>query len=130
MDIIFSSLCLKINVFVIFIIKKNQFRAIADIDTLKTAENGKLVTDLIREEIGKLGENITISRAQLILAPSDVQLFGYAHPKRLFQFSTEFTCRLKLFFYRYIAGQFHWSIVFVKKVQTQYAWEDMYPLLA
>lgn len=35
------------------------------------------------EAIGKLGENITLSRAQLILAPSDVQLFGYAHPKGL-----------------------------------------------
>ncbi|VDK72404.1 unnamed protein product [Litomosoides sigmodontis] len=52
-----------------------------NIDSLKTAENDKPVKDLITEAIGKLGENITLSRAQLILTPPDIQLFGYAHPK-------------------------------------------------
>ncbi|EFO24211.1 elongation factor TS family protein [Loa loa] len=53
----------------------------SSINSLKTSESGELVRDLITEVIGKLGENITLSRAQLILAPPDVQLFGYAHPK-------------------------------------------------
>ncbi|KAL3985850.1 Elongation factor TS family protein [Acanthocheilonema viteae] len=60
----------------------------SSINSLKTSENGKLVKDLITEAIGKLGENITLSRAQLILAPSDIQLFGYAHPKE----GTEAVC--------------------------------------
>nr|CDP98656.1 BMA-TSFM-1, isoform a [Brugia malayi] len=53
----------------------------ADRDGTSTHENGMLVKDLITEAIGRLGENITLSRAQLILAPPNVQLFGYAHPK-------------------------------------------------
>ncbi|VDO38688.1 Uncharacterized protein BM_BM4414 [Brugia malayi] len=53
----------------------------SNINSLKTSENGMLVKDLITEAIGRLGENITLSRAQLILAPPNVQLFGYAHPK-------------------------------------------------
>ncbi|VDK78678.1 unnamed protein product [Onchocerca ochengi] len=53
----------------------------SNIDSLKTSENGNPVKHLITKAVGKLGENITLSRAQLILAPPDVQLFGYAHPK-------------------------------------------------
>ncbi|VDN94189.1 unnamed protein product [Brugia pahangi] len=53
----------------------------SNINSLKTSENGMLVKDLITEAIGRLGENIILSRAQLILAPPNVQLFGYAHPK-------------------------------------------------
>ncbi|CAG9535667.1 unnamed protein product [Cercopithifilaria johnstoni] len=60
----------------------------SNINSLKTSENGKLVKDLITEAIGKLGENISLSRAQLILAPPDIQLFGYAHPKE----GTEAVC--------------------------------------
>uniref|UniRef100_A0A0R3S6B4 Elongation factor Ts, mitochondrial n=1 Tax=Elaeophora elaphi TaxID=1147741 RepID=A0A0R3S6B4_9BILA len=53
----------------------------SSIDCLKTSESGKLVKDLITEAVGKLGENITLSRALLILASSDIRLFAYAHPK-------------------------------------------------
>uniref|UniRef100_A0A915PQ39 Elongation factor Ts, mitochondrial n=1 Tax=Setaria digitata TaxID=48799 RepID=A0A915PQ39_9BILA len=49
--------------------------------SLKTIGSDKLVKDLIAEAVGKLGENITLSRAQLVIAQPDVQIFGYAHPK-------------------------------------------------
>ncbi|MCP9264630.1 EF-TsMt [Dirofilaria immitis] len=68
----------------------------SNINSLKTSDD-KLVKDLVTEAVGKLGENITLSRAQIILAPPDVQLLA-TH--------------------------------ILKKAPTQYAWEDMYRLLA
>ncbi|VDN25914.1 unnamed protein product [Gongylonema pulchrum] len=53
----------------------------AEIADLRSTRNDKSVKDLISEAVGKLGENITISKAQLLAAQPDVQLFGYAHPR-------------------------------------------------
>ncbi|KAH7716933.1 Elongation factor TS family protein [Aphelenchoides avenae] len=55
---------------------------IADVDTASTkTRKGRTVAEAVAMTVGKLGENITIGRAQLILPKQGVKLFGQAHPQ-------------------------------------------------
>ncbi|VDN03037.1 unnamed protein product [Thelazia callipaeda] len=56
-------------------------RAFSYMDSLRTSENCKSIKELIIEAISKLGENISISKAQVLIAQPNVQLFSYAHPR-------------------------------------------------
>uniref|UniRef100_A0A914QRV8 Elongation factor Ts, mitochondrial n=1 Tax=Panagrolaimus davidi TaxID=227884 RepID=A0A914QRV8_9BILA len=47
---------------------------------LLTRQN-RTVKEAIAMTVGKLGENITISRAQIFIAPSDIEVYARSHPR-------------------------------------------------
>uniref|UniRef100_A0A0M3I9F5 Elongation factor Ts, mitochondrial n=1 Tax=Ascaris lumbricoides TaxID=6252 RepID=A0A0M3I9F5_ASCLU len=50
-------------------------------DSLKSTSGDASLREALTSVIGKLGENITVSKVQLIVADPGVALFGYAHPR-------------------------------------------------
>uniref|UniRef100_A0A915A8E4 Elongation factor Ts, mitochondrial n=1 Tax=Parascaris univalens TaxID=6257 RepID=A0A915A8E4_PARUN len=58
-----------------FVVKSKPF------DSLKSASGDTSLKEALTSVIGKLGENITVSKVQLIVADPGVALFGYAHPR-------------------------------------------------
>ncbi|KHN76507.1 Elongation factor Ts, mitochondrial [Toxocara canis] len=58
-----------------FVVKSKEY------ELLKSTRSGRTLKEMLTSVIGKLGENITISKMQLIIADPGVSLFGYAHPK-------------------------------------------------
>nr|AZA04903.1 mitochondrial elongation factor Ts [Anisakis simplex] len=50
-------------------------------DSLKSTSTNESLKELLTLMIAKLGENITVSKLQLIIADPSVSLFGYAHPQ-------------------------------------------------
>lgn len=58
-----------------FVVKSKLF------DSLKSTSGDASLKEALTSVIGKLGENITVSKVQLIVADPGVALFGYAHPR-------------------------------------------------